>query len=366
MTSSTGKRLAAIKKERLIFRHLDDLFHSSTEIEVEQGSRWVIFSDLHAGDGSKKDDFRSNAGLFLSVLKRHYVRDQYKLILNGDVEELQRFPESRIIGAWPELYWLLDQLHQQNRLIKLIGNHDMGLLLNQGALSRYPLHHGIRLNWKGNQLFVFHGHQASDKYLKYNRLLGISLKYLANPLRIRNFSVAHNSRKQYAIERKVYHFSVSRKIASVIGHTHRPLFESLSKADRLKYTIEEMCRRFVESTNEKEQKKIRKSIKNYRKELLKMFKKDPEAFHRRNIYNTIFTVPCLFNSGCVIGKRGITALELENGMIRLVHWFDKNTSKRYLKNYGYDPEAMDESDYYRMIINEEKLDYIFARIQLLS
>ena len=358
--------MRGLKRDRIIFRHLDDLYNKSIEFPIDNSSKWVIFSDLHIGDGSKKDDFKLNADLFLQTMRHHYLKNDFKVILNGDVEELQRFSQRKIIAAWPDLFWLFDELHQKNSLVKTVGNHDMSLLLNDGKDSRYPLLHSLKLMWKDNPIFIFHGHQASDKYLKYNKLLGITLKYLANPLRIKNFSVAHNNRKQYAIEKKVYHFSTSKKIVSIIGHTHRPLFESLSKSDRLKYTIERLCRVYINTKGESEQKKIKKSIKNYRKELVKMYKKDHEAFSRRSIYNTIFTVPGLFNSGCVIGKRGITALEIEKGMIRLVHWFDKNTSKRYLKNYGYDPVPLENSDYYRMIINEEKLDYIFTRINLLS
>ena len=358
--------MAGFKNDRLIFRHLDELYKTSAKIEVNPGDRWVIFSDLHVGNGSSKDDFKDNSALFIQVLKQYYLKGNFNLILNGDVEELQRFPEKKIIGAWPELYWVIDEFYQKGLFYKTIGNHDIELLLNEGKDSRYPIHHGLVLKWNDHSLFVFHGHQASDKYLKYNRLLGITLKYLANPLRIKNFSVAHSNRKQYAIEKKVYHFSTLRKIVSIIGHTHRPLFESLSKVERLKHKIEQLSREYTEHQKPDELKKIKKSIKNYKKELVKMFKKDKESFLRRNIYNSVIMVPCLFNSGCVIGKRGITGLEIENGHIRLVHWFDQKTSKRYLKNYGYDPEPLKDSDFYRMIINEENLDYIFARINLLS
>lgn len=358
--------MPGFKNDRLIFKHLDELFQNSVKIHIRKGSKWVIFSDLHVGNGTAKDDFTANAKLFIHVLKNYYLPDHFNLILNGDVEELQRFQENKIIGAWPDLYWLFDEFNQKKKLFKTVGNHDMGLLLNQGMDSRYLLHHGLVLIWNEHPVFIFHGHQASDKYLKYNRLLGITLKYLANPLRIRNFSVAHSSRKQFAIERKVYHFSSSRKIISIIGHTHRPLFESLSKAERLKHKIEQLTREYSELKDIDNQKKIVKSIKNYKKELLKMYKKDKESFFRRNVYHTAITVPCLFNSGCVIGKRGITALEIENDQIRLIHWFDRNTSKRYLKNYGYEPAVLKDSDYYRMIINEENLTYIFSRIDLLS
>jgi hypothetical protein len=42
----------------------------------------------------------------------------------------------------------------------------------------------------------------------------------------------------------VYGFSSRRKIVSIIGHIHRPLFESLSKIDTLKYRIEQLCRHY--------------------------------------------------------------------------------------------------------------------------
>ncbi len=358
--------MPGFKTDRQIFKHLDELFRNSPKIDIKAGSKWVIFSDLHIGDGTAKDDFKANSALFIHVLKQYYLTGQFNLVLNGDVEELQRFKENKIVGGWPDLYWLFDTFHQKGQFYKTVGNHDLGLLLNEGKDSRYPLYHGMILNRKDQAIFIFHGHQASNKYLKYNRLLGITLKYLANPLRIKNFSVAHSSRKQYAIEKMVYYFSARRKIVSIIGHTHRPLFESLSKAERLRHKVEHLTREYSMLADPIDQKEIKKSIKNHKKELLKMYKKDKESFFRKNVYHTAITIPCLFNSGCVIGKRGITALEIENDHIRLVHWFDQNTSKKYLKNYGYEPEPLKDSDYFRLIINEENLDYIFARINLLS
>ena len=358
--------MADIKNDRLIFRHLDELYKNSFQIDLKKNSKWVVFSDLHVGNGTMKDDFRDNASLFLYVLKHYYLAEEFNLVLNGDIEELQRFREDRIVGAWPELYWLFDELHQAGKFYKIVGNHDLGLLLSKGEGSRYPLHHSLVLKWNDHPIFIYHGHQASHKYLKYNRLLGITLKYIANPLRIKNFSVAHSSSKQYNIEKKVYQYSSSRKIVSIIGHTHRPLFESLSKVERLKHKVEQLTREYSGLDDPEKLNMIKKSIKNYRKELLKMYKKDKDLFNRKNIYDAAIMVPCLFNSGCVVGKRGITSLEIEQDRIRLVHWFDRNTSRKYLKNYGYEPEKFRDSDYYRMIINEENLAYIFARIDLLS
>ena len=62
----------------------------------------------------------------------------------------------------------------------------------------------------------------------------------------------------------------------------------------------------------------------------------------------------------------MTCLEIEDEKIRLVHWFDKKISKKYLKQSGYEPERLKGTDYYRLVINEESLNYIFARIKFLS
>jgi hypothetical protein len=77
-------------------------------------------------------------------------------------------------------------------------------------------------------------------------------------------------------------------------------------------------------------------------------------------------VPCLFNSGCCIGKRGITAIELRDGEIALVHWFDKNLSQKHFDLVDEAPQQLDGSDYYRVVLNQDSLDYIFTRIRLLA
>ena len=78
------------------------------------------------------------------------------------------------------------------------------------------------------------------------------------------------------------------------------------------------------------------------------------------------TIPCIFNSGCVIGKRGMTAIELNNGNISLIHWFDR---ERNVKNYNYREEKIeraDRSSFYRMVLKTDTLKNIFNRIKLLT
>lgn len=341
------------------------MFEKAAGETLTSTDRWVIFSDLHMGDGSSTDDFLPNAHLFEESLSGYYLNRHFKLFLNGDIEELQRFSIQKITNRWSGVYHLFQLFQQQTQLIKTIGNHDWEL----ADLRKYPFDfktvEAYRLNWKEQPIFLFHGHQASKKYQKHNELIGFTLKYLADPLGIRSYSVSHDSKKQYNIEKRVYHFSAFNKWVSVIGHTHRPLFESLHKVDRLKFKIEQLCRDFM-NVDSVQRKQIKENIKAYKKELKQYYKQNEAVSYQNYVYNSIFHIPCLFNSGTVIGKRGMTCLEIENGSIRLVHWFDKNISKKYLMQSGYDPMPLAGTDYYRMVINEEQLDYIFSRIKLLT
>ena len=318
------------------------------------------------GDGGSTDDFKRNERLFSTVLKNYYHQKEHALILNGDIEELQRFPLSKIVNQWGSVYELFNAFHQKKAFYKTIGNHDLELQLMKDLPFDYTHHEGIRLQFEDDVLFVFHGHQASRKYQEHNELIGFTLKYFANPLGIKSYSVSHNSRKQYKIEKSVYGFSSFSKLVSVIGHTHRPLFESLDKSERLKFKIEELCRSYAETTDLEKRQRIRASIKSHKKELKRHHRESKEFSFQNYVYNSLFHIPCVFNSGCVVGKRGMTCLEIEDGKIRLVHWFDEKISKKYLKRSGYKPEKLEGSDCYRLVINEESLDYIFTRIKFLS
>jgi UDP-2,3-diacylglucosamine pyrophosphatase LpxH len=353
-------------KIKQVYKQLDVLFEEAERVKFEKNSKFVVFSDLHMGDGSSKDDFRSNATLFENVLQKYYLPNDFGLILNWDVEELQRFPLKKIMSKWSYVFDIFKKFQANGGIWKLLGNHDLTLVTEDQNTYPMAYNEALVLEHPSGEIFLFHGHQASTTYQKHNKLVGYTLKYLANPLRITNYSVAHDSRKQYAIEKKVYHHASFRKHMAIIGHTHRPLFESLSKPERLKYQIERLCRDFAREEKEDVKKSIKKLIKSKKKELKKIFKKNPNALNATQLYNSIFHIPCLFNSGCTIGKRGITCLEIDHEKISLIHWFDKNVSDKYLKRKGYEPELIDDGHIFRMPINEEFLDYIFTRIRLLS
>lgn len=349
-------------KSKFINDHLHQLFSNTLPIRLTNDDKIVIFSDLHVGNGSARDDFMINSELFRDILENYYLKNGYKLILNGDVEELQKFSISSIHHAWKELFKLFHEFKNQNGYFKTIGNHDYNLIFKE----KYRKHTlpALRMLYEDDSIFIFHGHQASLFYENYNYIATFVLRYLANPLGIKNQSPAYDSKKRYKIEKYVYHFSSQNKLLSIIGHTHRPLFESLSKVDSLKFQIEQLCRQYTIADAQK-RKRMERQIMEYKDELKELYAKRSKDAFRSTLYSRLI-VPCLFNSGCVIGKRGITGIELSEGKILLVHWFDKSRSEKYLSYQDIESYSLGESNHYRVVLKSENLNYIFTRIRLLS
>jgi UDP-2,3-diacylglucosamine pyrophosphatase LpxH len=354
------------KKSAFIQANLRKVLEESLHFELPQTHRILILSDLHIGDGGKQDDFRPNSRLVHRVLQEHYWKKDYGLLLNGDIEELQKFSLTSIHQAYPEFFDLLKRFKDRGPFWKLAGNHDWdaweaGDILNQGLLE------GLRLGYQGQTLFVFHGHQGSATFLKYNNLVGWILRYLARPLGIKNYSYSYDSRKPFQLERQVYSFSQQQRIISCIGHTHRPLFESLSKEDSLRFELERRLRKYPKLKKEGQREKAAKIIGYLKNELdhlarKKRRKKEASPY----LYNkSPYLMPCLFNSGCAIGKRSFTALEVVNGVLRLVHWYEKENKKDHWplvkKGVFYDKNGLVGE-----VLNSDPLDYIFSRVSLLT
>jgi len=321
---------------------------------------------MHLGNGKRNDDFKKNSGLFYHVLKNYYLKNNYTLILNGDIEELLRTSYQKIKKKWQNIYQLFDSFNNKKRLYKIFGNHDYELKFRKDLQKEYNLYESIILDYKGNKIFIFHGHQILYMYEKLNFIIGFVLKYLANLFGIKNYSLSVDNKKKIILEEKIHDYSSRNGIVSIIGHTHRPLFESLSKFDFLRFKIEECCRIYVNAID-KQKKKIEKDIIEYKNELVSFSKNEIKKELKPSLYTKEnLLLPCLFNSGCCIGKRGITSIEISDGNIYLVHWFDKNINDKYLNYHKVRTRKLSGTDYYRIELNNENLDYIFTRIKLLT
>ncbi len=331
---------------------------------IAADSRYVFLSDFHMGDGGTRDDLAHNRELLEAILSRHYLERGYVLVLNGDIEDLSKFRYPDIRAAWASLYKVIDAFARAGRLRKIVGNHDLGLFRTKDY--PYPLIHGLVLEHGPDRLFAFHGHQASRFFTRHDYLSHFAIRYLVKPLAIKNANVDDRGKRRFRIERRIYRASKALGIAALIGHTHRPLFESRSKYDSLRWAIEEMVAEYPSATGDR-RGEIVNLVDLYRTELSQMGRREVNRDLAGSRYDReSILVPCLFNSGCATGRHGITALELENTSLSLVHWTGKDGPKPYLLREALTSERMEDTPNTRHLLRRTELDHIFARIRLLG
>lgn len=338
-------------------------FMAACPVEAQApGARYVFMSDLHFGDGGSRDDLEPNRDLVLAALA-DYLDRGHVLVLNGDIEDLHKFAYRDIRAAWPGAYELLDAFAAAGRLRKILGNHDLRLAARDD--HPYELLHGLRIATRSGTIFSYHGHQASRFFSKHHYADEFIAKRIAKTLKIRNTSIAGSSRYRYVAERRLYRASKRLGILSITGHTHRPLFESLSKYDSLRFSVEDLVREFPTASPDRREA-IASLVGVYRAELSRLDKKDRHYDYSRGLYEEgDFVIPCLFNSGCATGRQGMTALELSGDELALVHWGRSAEARPYLER---EAESVDRvgGAFSRYRLKSASLEGAFARIALLG
>jgi predicted phosphodiesterase len=285
------------------------------------------------------------------------------LVLNGDIEELQRHSLSDIRENWSRLYRLFDRFAAEKRLFKIIGNHDEGLLFERDY--PYPLYDAVRIETGLIPIYVYHGHQSSRIYRDFNAILRAGVRYILNPIGIRNFSSARNPYRRFGVEKAAYKFSMKNSCISIIGHTHRALFASLGRFDYIMFEIERFCRDYPTATGT-DRERIAAEVKTLRQELGKLKRSERRDVLRASLYGDELPVPCLFNSGSAIGRKGINAIELDSENIALVYWFTEGEGKKFISRGSYEVEEIPGTPCRRGVLNRDRLDSVKARIELLG
>jgi predicted phosphodiesterase len=331
-------------------------------LDISQGGKALVISDFHMG-GGRRDDLAQNRALLLRMLESYYLKGEWNIVLNGDIEELQRFSLESIRKQWSGLYELFDAFDAQGRLYKTLGNHDEDLVFEK----KYPYHlcEAVLIKTGLLPIYVYHGHQFSSLYTKYNAIVRMALRYLLRPLGVRNISSGRSPYRRFHVEKQAYGFSLENNCISIIGHTHRALFESLGRFEYIKFEIERLCRDYPESLGE-ERERIAEEVRALRRDLGKLKRSERRSAIRHSLYGDDLPVPCLFNSGSAIGRKGINAIELDSEKIALVYWFVQGEGKKFVSRGRYPVYILPGTRYCRTVLNHDKLSYIKARIELLG
>lgn len=230
-------------------KRLNKAFKNAKNINFDDSSKFILFSDCHRGDNSFADDFANNRNIYFHALK-HYYAEGFQYCEIGDGDELwENLSFQPIFEAHKNVYLLMKLFHEQNRLHMIWGNHDM-VYQNPDYVEKHlatyfdtklekevnlfcnlKYHEGIVLNHTetGQKLFLTHGHQAdwwNYTFWKFSRFM---VRVLWKPLNVMGIadptSPAKNYKELIKVERRTKKWIIeNNNLITIVGHTHRPRF----------------------------------------------------------------------------------------------------------------------------------------------
>ncbi|MGJ5642634.1 serine/threonine protein phosphatase [Formosa sp. S-31] len=276
-------------------KRLDKAYKTAKRISFDSTSKFIFFSDCHRGDNSFADDFANNRNLYYHALK-YYCKHDFHYCELGDGNELwENLTFKTVFEAHKNVYLLIKQFHDKQKLDLIWGNHDM-VCRNPGYVKRnfytyfepttglnnplFPdikFHEGIVLQNKdtAQEIFLTHGHQADSWNYTFWKLSRFMVRILWKPLNVMGISDPTSPAKNYTetirIERRIKTWiKENNNLITIVGHTHRPRF--------------------------------------------------PEPGH-----------VAFFNDGSCVHPHTITGLEIENGQISLIKWDTATTDDGYIR-----------------------------------
>jgi len=171
----------------------------------------------------------------------------------------------------------------------------------------------VRVNDSKLNIFCTHGHQG-DAQSDGNWFSKFFVARIWGPLqgylRINPNTPAYDNEVKTLHNDIMYKWSaLHNNLLLITGHTHQPVFQSLTLLERLYRQIQAAKRDNDNKAMDDLQKEIRKREKEFSAVSM----------------DYLIMKPSYFNSGCCCFSDGdITGLEIENGNIRLVKWKAEN------------------------------------------
>ncbi len=279
--------------------------------------RTIILSDVHKGDRQPgTDDFAHNEQVYCEAL-RYYLDHDYRLILNGDIEEGWKNNYADIIAAYESTAFALErEFALRDRYVRIYGNHDQewaNPLFVQRTLTPV-LGRPIRVYpavFLGDRLFIVHGHQGE---LNADRRAWLSrrvVRYIWRPLQqafglnlnhASGDAAAYRDRDHYLFE-----WANAHRLLLVAGHTHRALLRPFFLSDQFRLIQDRLVRKLSGTSDPYLRDRLSSTIER----LNRLLQSPPDDSNPATNY---------FNEGCCVHTDGLTGIEIEQGEVRLIRW----------------------------------------------
>jgi hypothetical protein len=326
-----AQRFSSKPNQRRIFSSLTRLYKAALDpannrallINGTATDKYIIFSDQHKGNRSASDDFNPARSNYLAALA-YYYQHGHHLISLGDEEELWKYTIWQVVGANKDSIALQKKFLQEKRFTKVFGNHDIfwhnepfaGLYQWDMYGQLFKVYEGVllQIKWmdKTIPLLLAHGHQG-DGQSDGNWFSAWFVSKIWAPLQswlaLNPNTPAVKNELKTTHNRLMYQWSITNKHPALItGHTHQPVFASLTHIERLYKKLNQARLQQQESQVQKLMQEINFRQKEY----------------DYVVENYQELIPAYFNTGCCCFNDGdITGIEIANGQIQLIKWDNK-------------------------------------------
>jgi predicted phosphodiesterase len=315
-----------------VFTALSDLLSCILNEEKDKGlvipfdlqtGKFIIFSDMHKGCRDGADDFLVCELSYLAALD-YYNQNGFHFIALGDSEELW---ENTLFSLKKEQLPSFEKeaaFVPNNAFIKIFGNHDLywdndplaSFQLKEIYGTDVPIHEGVVLQTtiedKKISIFCTHGHQG-DAVSDGNWFSKFFVSKVWAPLqaylKINPNTPAYDNHLKTVHNTMMYEWSAEQAdLFLITGHTHQPVFESLTHIERLYRQLQ-----------------FARQQKDQSMEATLLHEIQVRKFKAAKISEDYLTLrPTYFNSGCCCNSDGdITGIEVSEGVLRLIQWKEK-------------------------------------------
>ncbi len=282
--------------------------------------RFIIFSDQHKGARNGADDFMLCEPAYLAALD-HYNQQNFQLIVLGDCEELWENSLSNVLRQQAESFNRYKKFLARNAFYKIIGNHDLDWKNDPLVMAQIKtifdadlsIYDGVVLQTSLEnaplEILCTHGHQG-DKASDGNWFSKFFVAKIWAPLqtwlKINPNTPAYDAQLKTLHNQLMYEWSVAQQALLLItGHTHQPVFESLTHIERL-------YRQLLAAKAAGRADAIKEAEAEIRKRKFEYTHVSPDYLTMK---------PTYFNAGCCCYADGeITGIEISEGCLRLVKW----------------------------------------------
>jgi len=316
------------KEKEYTFKRLNEDSAKALKIPFDiNNDKFIFFSDVHKGDRQKgSDDFERNEVIYCIALD-YYLKNDFKLVLAGDIEEGWECDFDKIIDCYKHTAFEKEKgFVDKGRYYRIYGNHDCDLA-EKANVDKFlrPVLGNIEVYpalFIGDKIIVVHGHQGdlhSDRGAKISRSVVRNLwKFAQNVFKFMNNRAAENNKIRSKRDQCLYEWAKMKKLLLIAGHTHRGMFESYSKTYQLFEKKLELINQLEKTTDIAEKLLIKEAIK----KIEQIIAESREELGKDKTSSRLEEnpVPCYFNDGCCVHTNGISGLEIDKGVIRLVKW----------------------------------------------